>query len=161
MAEAKYIINANDNSINIFNSSGLVSKIPLPLASDAVDSDFIVIIKELNKINNDYYFSLFQREWSNKSNPEGFCGSGSELWLYIYKVRGHKVSKVGRVLVGSCKGSFSMTSLESGGGSEVDYSSFKWNRKGFSIEWFSKFDGNGKKITKTFYNIKSDGIYSQ
>ncbi|MRS17518.1 hypothetical protein GJV06_21800 [Enterobacteriaceae bacterium RIT691] len=162
VAESKYVINTNDKSINVFNSSGLVSKIPLPLTSDSVDSNFIVLIKELNKINDEYYFSLFQREFSNKYNPEGFCGSGFELWLYISKVQGHNVSIVGKVLAGSCKGSFSMASLESGEvSSETDYSSFKWNKEGFSIEWFSKFDGNGKGITKTVYSIKSDGLHPQ
>lgn len=66
------------------------------------------------------------------------------------------------MLAESCKQSFSMASLESGSSfSETNYSSLKWNKTGFSIEWFSKVDENGKKITKTFHSIKNGSIYPQ
>lgn len=59
VAKSKYIISADNDGINIFDSSGLVSKIPAPLIKDTVDSNFIVLVNELNKINNEYYFAVF------------------------------------------------------------------------------------------------------
>ncbi|MEW7312423.1 hypothetical protein AB1E22_06810 [Buttiauxella gaviniae] len=134
-------------------------KLSIPLVEDADDWS---IVDNLNKIDGYTYLAIFYNKHSNLEKPEGFCGAGFELWLYIYKIYDHKVDVIGKVLAGSCKKSFSMASLESGfSNDDKDYSSFKWNKSGFSIEWFLKKDERGSSISKTFYSINGLEVYSE
>ncbi|HDC2125850.1 TPA: hypothetical protein O7X39_004509 [Salmonella enterica] len=156
VAHSRYTLLTDRGYIYILDSSNDNTKISVPLSGNVAEQ---FIVDNLNDIGRATYLAVFQKQSSNPEQPAGFCGSGSELWLHIYKIYGRKVTLFGSVLAGSCKKSFSMASLESGySGSDRDYSSFKWNASGFSIEWFSKKDAYGNFISKTFYTINNDGI---
>ncbi|MFH5071470.1 hypothetical protein ACHHY8_24575 [Enterobacter cloacae complex sp. 2024EL-00215] len=155
-ANTKYSFFTDGNKLYILSSSKPNNKFIVPLTSEYVNW---VVVDSFNRIGNDTYFAIFQREPSNPEQPEGFCGSGVELWLHVYRMNANGIDLVGNVLAGSCKQSFSMASLESGfPNSDKDYSSFRWNNFGFSLEWFSKKDERGNNIPKTFYSIKGNSI---
>lgn len=124
-----------------------------------VNARDIFFYKKIGTVNGIQYFVFFEKKPSNVDTPEGFCGSGNEIWLNLYKV-GEKASTfIDQVLISSCKESFSMDSLESGAGnSESDYSSFSWNSLGFNIKWFSKYDQKGMVVDSTNYIIESEGL---
>ncbi|EDW1644261.1 hypothetical protein EK69_004572 [Salmonella enterica subsp. enterica] len=159
LAKDKYSFFVEGDELYVLNFPNPNDRSLVPLAGDHTSW---TIIDTFKKIKSDTYFAVFQKEPSNPEYPEGFCGSGMELWLHVYKLNKSGVSLTGVILASSCKESFAMASLESGSpGSDSDYSSFKWSDVGFSIEWFSKIDKYGKNISKTFYFIKGDNIYSK
>lgn len=156
IASGTYSILVEQNKLYILNSN---IKSLVPLVENTTEW---FVINELKEIDGYTYLAVFHKKPSSPGRPDGFCGSGSELWLHIYKIYENKISDIGGILAGSCKKSFSIASLESGlSNSDRDYSSFKWNGSGFSIEWFSKKDENGKDIIKTFYSLRNGSIYSE
>lgn len=116
--------------------------------------------KSKHKVEEGFYVSLFQVSSSNSGKPTGFCGAGSEVWLYVYKVTGAELSAQTRVLVSSCLRSISMVSQNSGKGTQdSDFSSVQWNAKGFSIEWFDNVDASGRPLHSTRYVLR-DTVFS-
>ena len=156
IAATRYTLFVNESEAYILDSSNHNDKITLPFSDNKTEW---FVNKTLNYIKGDAYIAAFQKKPSNPKNTEGFCGSGFELWLHIYKVYEKRIIPLRIILVGSCKESFSLASLESGNSdSDRDYSSFRWSNSGFSIEWFSKKNKNGKYISKTAYSIKNNNI---
>lgn len=120
----------------------------------------ILYSKDTHGLNGDSYIALFQVSASNPGKPTGYCGSGSEVWLYVYKVQGAELIAQTRVLVSSCLRSISMASQNSGKeAQDFDFSSMQWNATGFSIEWFDKVDSAGRQLSSTNY-VLHDGIFS-
>ena len=159
MAERAYTPVIERNKLYVLDNSNPKIRLAVPLVINKTDW---LVEESLKDINGITYLAVFHREPSISDQPEGFCGSGTELWLHIYKVQKNKVNFFGRILASSCKKSFSMASLESGFlNSDKDYSSFQWTHSGFSIDWFSKKDESGKDILKTVYSITSKGIYPE
>ena len=73
-----------------------------------VNARDIFFYKKIGTVNGIQYFVFFEKKPSNVDTPEGFCGSGNEIWLNLYKV-GEKASTfIDQVLISSCKESFSM-----------------------------------------------------
>lgn len=108
-------------------------------------------------IEGSYYLSLFQVLPSNPRKPEGVCGAGSEVLLYIYKEVRTGLDEQVRVLVSSCLRSISMVSQNTGqSNQDTDFSSVQWNTKGFSIEWFSKTDALGRPLISTHYVLHNN-----
>lgn len=124
-----------------------------------VNARDVFFYEKIGTVNGIHYFVFFEKKPSKVGTPEGFCGSGHEIWLNLYKVGERTGIFIDQVLISSCKESFSMDSLESGAeNSESDYSSFSWNSFGFNIKWFSKYDQKGMVIDNTNYIIESEGL---
>lgn len=108
-------------------------------------------------VEGSYYLSLFQVLPSNPRKPEGVCGAGSEVFLYIYKETHTGLDEQVRVLVSSCLRSISMVSQNTGQpNQDTDFSSVQWNTKGFSIEWFSNTDASGRPLSSTHYVLHNN-----
>ncbi|WP_166366840.1 hypothetical protein [Pseudomonas akapageensis] len=113
--------------------------------------------KSKHQIEGSAYVSVFQVSPSNPGKPEGFCGAGSEVWLYVYKVAGTNLSEQTRVLVSSCLRSISMNSQNSGEDTQdADFSSVQWHAQGFSIEWFENVDAAGRSLSSTKYVLRDN-----
>lgn len=127
---------------------------PLTLYSDVAG---IVYDKNKHKINGDFYLPLFQVSDSNPGKPSAYCGSGREVWLYVYKVQGNTLSPITRVLVSSCLRSISLTSQNTGEqAQDLDFSSVQWHAAGFSIQWFARIDAAGNLLSSTNYVVHDD-----
>jgi len=112
-----------------------------------------------HKIESERYVSLFQVLHSNPNNPTGLCGTGNEVWLYVYKVTGTTLGARERVLVSSCLRSISLASQNSGeAAQDTDFSSVQWNAQGFSIEWFDNVGAAGQPLSSTNYVLR-DGVF--
>lgn len=158
LADTDYLPLFINGSLYLQASTNPGVKILVPEITDENDK---FAVNDVNEIKGNSYLAVFQRYDSNPAQPSGFCGSGHELWLHIYKLHEGVVNYFNGVLVGSCKKGFSLASLESGNpGAEDDYSSFKWDKDGFSIEWFSKKNAQSHEILKTHYIITEAGFAS-
>ncbi|SDX45827.1 hypothetical protein SAMN05444064_1223 [Pseudomonas syringae] len=108
-------------------------------------------------IGDSSYVSVFQVSPSIPEKPEGFCGAGTEVWLYIYEVAGAELRAKTRILVSSCLRSISLASQRSGEeAQESDFSSVQWNEQGFSIEWFDHVDAAGRPLSSTNYVVRGN-----
>lgn len=109
---------------------------------------------ELHRVGDKDYLSIFQVVASNSMRPDGFCGSGNEIWLQLYESSSEVSS---RILVSSCLYSISLASQNSGlEGLDNDFSSVKWDDYGFSIEWFERVDSVGRAVALTRYRLCGD-----
>lgn len=121
------------------------------------DVEGVFYDKSKHKIEDDFYVSLFQVSPSSPGKPTGYCGVGSEVWLYVYKVTGIGLSAQTKVLVSSCLRSISMASQNSGEETQdSDFSSMQWHAKGFSIEWFDNVDAAGRPLNSTSYVLRNN-----
>lgn len=101
------------------------------------------------------YIAVFQASASNPGKPMGFCGAGSETWLYVYAVDRAQLFEKLKVQVGSCLQSFSLASQNTGEPDQAfDFSSVQWTPEGFSIDWFNKSDAAGRAINTTRYTAR-------
>jgi hypothetical protein len=116
--------------------------------------------KSKHKVEDDAYVSLFQVLPSNSGNPTGLCGAGSEIWLYVYQVKGAALKEKITVLVSSCLHSISLASQNSGEETQAfDFSSVQWSTHGFSIKWFEKMDAAGQPVSATDF-VMRNGVFS-
>lgn len=144
-------IDAKDGQVMVRakNGSEYVLSVPIGVKGVYFDGD-------LHRVSDKEYLSIFQVSASNPVRPDGFCGSGDEVWLQLYE-SSSKVSS--RILVSSCLHSVSLASQNSGQErQDNDYSSVKWDEYGFSIEWFGRVDSFGRVISLTRYRLCSDSF---
>ncbi|GEM_PF-2941314 len=100
----------------------------------------------LHRVGDKNYLSIFQVIDSSSMRPDGFCGSGNEVWLQLYETSSEVSS---RILVSRCLNSISLASQNSGlEGQDSDFSSVKWDDCGFAIEWFERGDAGLVAIDK-------------
>jgi hypothetical protein len=112
-----------------------------------------------HNVHDGLYVSILQVSPSNPDKPLGFCGAGSEVWLYVYKVMGAELGAQARVLVSSCLSLVSLSSQNSGEeNQDSNFSSVQWGENGFSIDWFYNIDATGRLLSSTNY-IWRDGIF--
>ncbi len=105
------------------------------------------------------FMSVLRVYPSNSENPEGFCGSGNEVWLSVYRVDGPALIKEQKVLVSSCLRSISLASQNSGASAQdTDFSSVQWGPYGFSIEWFSNVDAVGRPLQSSSFVWHGDAF---
>ncbi|MGY2184405.1 hypothetical protein [Pseudomonas agarici] len=136
-----------DGQVSVGMADGSVYK--LKLSSD-VSGIFYDKVK--HPVANNNYVSIFEVLYSNRVNPQKNCGSGTEIWLYVYEVAGAELSARERVLVSSCWRSISLVSQNSGKDlQDSDFSSVQWSAQGFSIEWFYNVDATGRALSSTNY----------
>ncbi|MHC8305773.1 hypothetical protein [Pseudomonas sp. PB3P13] len=116
--------------------------------------------KSKHLIGDEHYVAVFQVSPSSRVRPNGFCGAGTEIWLYVYKAIGAELNVQTRVLVSSCLRSISLVSQNSGEETQdSDFSSVQWNGQGFSIDWFDNVDVAGRALSSTNYVLR-DNIFS-
>lgn len=116
--------------------------------------------KYKHAIGDKFYVSVFKVSPSSPGKPNGFCGAGTEVWLYVYEATGAELSAKTRVLVSSCLRSISLASQSSGEETQdSDFSSVHWNEQGFSIEWFDHVDAAGRPLSSTNYVVR-DNVFS-
>lgn len=125
------------------------------------DMEGVFYDRSTHELDSGFYISVFEVLPSNPDQPVGFCGAGSEVWLSVYKVAGTALDAKTRALVSSCLHSISMASQNSGApDQESDFSSVRWNAKGFSIEWFDNVDARGRPLSSTDY-VLQNGTFSR
>ncbi|MCT8354433.1 MULTISPECIES: hypothetical protein [Photorhabdus] len=140
-------------AVIVENISG--SKITIPLKKGIYNA---YANTQLNSIDGHDYLAIFQ---SLPSKPRGFkgrCSGDAETWLYIYEISNKKAGEINKILVGSCNKEFSMGSLNN---NIDDYSSFLWNKDGFTVDWYAKRDKNGGVINHTNYFIKKNMLQKE
>lgn len=116
---------------------------------------------EKHSIEGGEYVSFYKVLPSNPKNPMGFCGAGVEIWLYIYLVYDEALIEVLSTLVSSCLHSFSIESHSSGEAQQdYDFSSVRWNDRGFAIQWFSFADAAGRSIQRSDF-VLSDRAFER
>ncbi|MBT8769575.1 hypothetical protein [Metapseudomonas boanensis] len=126
------------------------------------DVEGVFFDKSKHEINGESYVSVFQVSPSNPGKPTKYCGSGSEVWFYVYKVAGAELKAETRVLVSSCLRSLSMIGLDTGVQQEdADFSAVQWSSDGFSIRWFYNVDDSGRSISSTNYVLRNDVFAAQ
>jgi hypothetical protein len=128
-----------------------------------LNADVEGVFYDRNKhpVEGDQYISLFQVSPSNRAYPTGFCGAGSDIWLYVYQVTGAMLVEKKKILVSSCLRSISMASQNSGeADQDDDFSSVKWTLGGFSIEWFDNVDTAGRPLRLSNF-VLHDGNFLQ
>jgi hypothetical protein len=124
-----------------------------------VDTDAVFYDKDKHKAGEGEYVSLFQIAPSNPAQPSGLCGSGSEVWLYVYQIQSAGLVEKTRSLVSSCLRSVSMESQNSGARQQdLDFSSVQWNPQGFSIQWFEHADAAGRPLQRSNF-VLHDGTF--
>ena len=111
--------------------------------------------KQKHMLDGNAYIAVFQASASNPGKPMGFCGAGSETWLYVYAADSAQLFEKLKVQVGSCLQSFSLASQNTGEPDQAfDFSSVQWTSEGFSIDWFNKTDAAGRAINTTRYTAR-------
>lgn len=139
-------------SVDIKMSDGTVYGLRLFENVDGVYYD-----EKKHQIGQGSYISVFHVSSSNSGKPMGYCGAGSEVWLYVYKVLDQQLVAQTRVLVSSCLRSLSMVSQNTGReGQDTDFSSVQWSAEGFSVRWFNNVDAIGRPIRATNYIPQGD-----
>lgn len=112
-------------------------------------------------IDGEYYLSLFQVLPSSLRKPDGVCGAGSEVFLYLFKETSAGLSEQLKVLVSSCLRSISLASQNTGkSNQDTDFSSVQWNTNGFSIDWFYNSDATGRPLSSTHY-VLHNNVFSK
>ncbi|MDH4580430.1 hypothetical protein E8F20_00900 [Pseudomonas sp. BN415] len=126
------------------------------------DVEGVFIDKSKHEINGESYVSVFQVSPSNPGSPTRYCGAGSEVWLYVYRVSGTELKAQTRVLVSSCLRSLSMFAVDRGVQQDsADFSAVQWSGEGFSIRWFYNVDNSGSSISETRYVLRNDEFSAQ
>ncbi len=118
--------------------------------------------RDKHKIGEGEYVSLFQVLPSNSEQPSGACGAGNEVWLNVYHVADVVLTEKIKVLVSSCLRSISLASQNTGSQmQDSDFSSVRWNSKGFSIEWFEHVDAAGRPLQFTNFVLREGAFVSK
>lgn len=144
-------VDAKDGQVMVRAQNGNEYVLSVPMGIKGVYFD-----GDLHRVGEKEYLSIFQVSASNPLRPDGFCGSGDEVWLQLYE-SSSKISS--RILVSSCLHSISLASQNSGQeGQDNDYSSVKWDEYGFSIEWFGRVDSFGRVVSLTSYRLCGDSF---
>lgn len=159
------IVSASAETQQINNVSGQAqlqmaggSVYRMKLLADAIT---VFYDNDKHKVGEGEFVSLFQVLPSNSALPAGLCGAGSEVWLYVYQVKGTDLVENTKVLVSSCLRSISMASQNTGTQlQDVDFSSVQWNSRGFSIEWFEKVDAAGRALQFSNFLLQG-GVFVQ
>ncbi|MDH4653353.1 MULTISPECIES: hypothetical protein [unclassified Pseudomonas] len=126
------------------------------------DVDGVFLDGNKHEINGESYISVFQVSPSNPGSPTKYCGAGSEVWLYVYKVSGAELKVQTRVLVSSCLRSLSMDWLDGDVQQDnADFSAVQWNEEGFSIRWLYNVDNSERSISSTIYVLRNKVFSAQ
>lgn len=105
------------------------------------------------------FVSFFEVVPSTPGGSTSFCGAGQEVWLVVYERGTTALRQQVRELVSSCLRNISLASQNSGLASQdTDFSSVQWNSEGFSIAWFYKVDGTGRRLGSTEYRWRGQGF---
>lgn len=116
---------------------------------------------ERHSVEGGEYVSFYKVLPSNSKRPMGFCGAGVEIWLYIYLVYDEALIEVLGALISSCLNSFSIESHSSGEAQrDYDFSSVRWNDRGFAIQWFNFTDAAGRSIQRSDF-VLSDRAFER
>lgn len=147
-------VSSKEDGIQFEMTDGSVYRLTLPDPVKGVFYD-----RNKHEVGGGTYVALFQVLPSNAVSSTGYCGAGSEVWLYVYKVVTAQLHEHSKVLVGSCLSSISMLSQNTGASTqETDFSSVQWTERGFSIEWFNHMDAQGRSLSSTRY-VLQDGVF--
>ncbi|MDF9778338.1 hypothetical protein [Pseudomonas baetica] len=155
-AETVWLKN-NDGQVHLQMGDGAVYEVKLFSDVGGVFYD-----RDNHTIGEGEYVSLFQVLSSNSARPSGVCGAGNEVWLHVYQVADAVLTEKIKVLVSSCLRSISLASQNTGGQmQDSDFSSVRWNLKGFSVEWFENFDAAGRPLQFTNFVLREGAFLPQ
>lgn len=127
-----------------------------------VDAGAVLYDNDKHKVGESEYVSLFQIVPSNPAHPSGLCGSGNEVWLYVYQVKSAGLVESTKVLVSSCLRSISTESQNSGAQQQdLDFSSVRWSSAGFSIAWFENVNVAGEPLQRSNFVPHDGGFLRQ